>query len=228
LLDFLKQGWKKGEGIGWSIGYSVPDGDDTSFVYEVLSRFGEAPDIETVLGFEDQDNFRTYRYEAHSSNSANIHALAALRQAGFQRSSGSVQKILNYLLGTRVSDSYWFDKWHLSPYYTTAHAIIAGAGFADELVRPAVEWILSTQRPNGSWGHQFPSAEETAYCLQALQVWLQHGGGVPKEAARAAANWLQDNREPPYPPLWIGKGLYTPELVVRSAILSALLISQRG
>jgi hypothetical protein len=28
--------------------------------------------------------------------------------------------------------------------------------------------------------------------------------------------------DPPYPPLWIGKSLYSPGLVVRSAILSAL------
>jgi halimadienyl-diphosphate synthase len=228
LLERLKLGWKIGEGIGLSIGYSVPDGDDTSFVYEVLSRFGEPPDIQTVLAFEEKENFRTYQFEATSSNSINIHALGALRQAGFDLSSSPVQKILSYLMRTRVENAYWFDKWNLSPYYTTAHAIIAGAGFADEIMRPAVEWILRTQNPNGAWGYHFPSAEETAYCIQALEIWRQHGGRVTKDVITRAANWLQEHSEPPYRPLWIGKGLYAPELVVRSAILSALLIAQTG
>src|SRR5258707_3000423 len=110
-----------------------------------------------------------------------------------------MQKIINYLMDTRVKDAYWFDKWHLSPYYTTAHAIIACAGFAGEIVQPAVKWILETQNSNGSWGCQFPSAEETAYCIQALEIWRQCGGNVPKEVTKKAVSWLQHHSEPPYP-----------------------------
>jgi hypothetical protein len=32
----------------------------------------------------------------------------------------------------------------------------------------------------------------------------------------------------PYPWLWIGKSLYCPELVVESAILSALMLVEQG
>jgi halimadienyl-diphosphate synthase len=228
VLDFLKQSWKSERGVGLSTGYSVPDGDDTAFVYEVLSRFGEPPDIETVLTFEEKENFRTYHLEANSSSSVNIHALGALRQAGFDRSAPSVQKILEYLAKRRIRGAYWYDKWNLSPYYTTAHAIIACAGFADQVAQPAVQWMLETQNSTGSWGFQFPNAEETAYCIQALSVWRRYGGDVPPSAIKRAAAWLRLNSAPPHRPLWIGKGLYTPELVVRSTILSALLIAEKG
>ncbi len=81
MIEFLKRGWRSGKGIGLSNGYSIPDGDDTSFVYDLLARFGEPSDIETVLTFEENDHFRTYHLEANSSNSVNIHALGALRKA---------------------------------------------------------------------------------------------------------------------------------------------------
>ncbi len=226
LIEFLKQGWNPNKGIGLSVGYSIPDCDDTSVVYEVLSRFGEPMDINTVLAFEENEHFRTYYLEANSSNSVNIHALGALRQAGMNSASPSVQKVLSFLKKKQISNAYWFDKWNLSAYYTTSHAIIASAGFANELVAPSVEWIISTQREDGSWGWQFPTAEETAYCLQALIMWLHQGGKVPKTTLQKAVMWLADHMEPPYPPLWIGKGLYTPELVVRSAILSALFLAE--
>jgi hypothetical protein len=46
---------------------------------------------------------------------------------------------------------------------------------------------------------------------------------------RRGAAWLAEHAEPPYPPLWIGKCLYCPVLVVRSAVLSALmLVAQEG
>lgn len=228
LLNSLRQGWKSDRGIGFSVGYSVPDADNTSFTYEVLSRFGDPPDIETVLAFEEDGNFRTYRYESHSSPSVNIHALGALRQAGFDNTSSTIQKILVYLKKTRIQNAFWFDKWNLSPYYTTAHAIIACAGFANELIRSSVEWMLQTQNSDGSWGFQFPTAEETAYCIQALEVWRRRGGDVPRMIVQKAYKWLKENGQPPYPPLWIGKGLYVPDLVVRSAILSAFLIVEEG
>lgn len=228
LIDFLKRGWRSDKGIGLSMGYSIPDGDDTSIVFEVLSRFGESPDISAVLSFEESDHFRTYHYEANSSNSVNIHALGALRYANLGFDSKPVQKILNYLYKSRVMDCYWFDKWNLSPYYTTAHAIVACAGFANKLIESSIEWIVNTQKKEGGWGYQFPTAEETAYCLQALLIWQKHGGKLPKKITKNAVEWLKDYFSPPYPPLWIGKGLYTPEIVVRSSILSAILLSENG
>lgn len=227
-VDSLSQSWNEHKGAGFSSEYSVNDSDDTALVFDTLSRYGVTKEIDKFLGYEEEEWFRCYDLENAPSLSANIHVLGALRQAGFKKDDPSVAKILGFLQKTRSDQGCWRDKWHLSPYYTTAHAIIACAGFADEIAQPSVDWILQTQKLDGSWGSQFPSAEETAYCIQALQIWRQHGGRVDNEAIRRGAAWLQGNSEPPYPPLWIGKGLYAPDLVVRSAILSALLIAGKG
>ena len=39
--------------------------------------------------------------------------------------------------------------------------------------------------------------------------------------------WLLAHAQPPYPPLWIGKCLYGPQNVVRSAILNALTLLEQ-
>jgi halimadienyl-diphosphate synthase len=228
LVKYLKQGWEKGKGIGLSVDYCIPDGDDTTIAFEALTRLGCHPDVEAVLSFEENQNFRTYHYEADISVSVNIHALGALRQAGFAPTSFNIQKILAFLKKTKVGDTYWLDKWHLSPYYTTSHAIVASAGYANDLIEKSIEWIISSQNPDGSWGYGIPTAEETAYCLQSLCIWKRRGGTVPRRTLQNARSWLSEHIEPPYPYLWIGKGLYTVELVVRSAIYSALLLAQES
>jgi halimadienyl-diphosphate synthase len=228
LTGELNAAWKPGVGIGLSTGYSIPDGDDTSLVFEVLHRFGYDPDIEALLAFEEGEHFRTYHLEANSSNSVNIHMLGALRQANFEYEANPVQKTINHLQHSLIENTHWFDKWHLSPYYATAHAIIACAGYANALVENSINWIISTQRSDGSWGCQTPTAEETAYCIQAIQVWRQNGGKISKDVINRARSWLERNIEPPFPPLWIGKGLYSPEIVVQSAILSALHMAREG
>jgi halimadienyl-diphosphate synthase len=225
----LENSWITGKGMGLSVDYSVPDGDDTIFGFEVLSRVGCPPDIGAVLSFEEKEYFRCYHYEANSSTSVNIHALGALRQAGYSISDPIVQKVINYLRNTSVDGAYWFDKWHLSPYYTTAHAVISGIGYSNDFVKKSIEWIIQTRQPDGAWGwQQSPTAEETAYCIQALCIWKRHGGKVPRSIIQIAAEWLGERADPPYLPLWIGKGLFSAENIVRSAILSALKLAQES
>lgn len=221
-LDFLEAAWRPGQGIGFAAGYTPTDGDDTGLVYEVLARFGRPVDLAAVLSYEEGDHFRCYAIESNPSMSANIHVLGALRQAGLAVEHPSVTKTLEFLFRTQTLQLFWFDKWHTSPYYPTAHAVIACAGYVSWLVDDAVYWILETQNPDGSWGYYMPTAEETAYCLQALSIWKQHGGRIPGDALKKGADWLADHAHPPYSSLWIGKCLYCPELVVRSAIVSAL------
>jgi halimadienyl-diphosphate synthase len=229
-LQYLETCWKPGHGVGLSASYSIPDGDDTAIVFELLSRAGQKVDIEAVLSFEEADHFRTYHLELDTSSSVNIHILGALRQAGRTVDDPSVQKALGHLRKRKLDMGCWSDKWHLSPFYTTAHAVIACAGFADELVESSVRWILTNQEENGSWGQQFPTAEETAYCIQALRVWSRHKGSSPliEKAIWQAADWLNEHNDSPHPPLWIGKGLYCPEMVVRSVIISALKMAQES
>ena len=223
-LDFLETAWEPGQGIGFAAGYTPNDGDDTGLVYEVLTHFSRLADLEGILRYEEDDHFRCYTLEVNPSISANIHVLGALRQAGLGVQHPSVQKVLRFLRRRQTLQLFWFDKWHISPYYPTAHAVIACAGYDNDLVDDAACWIMGTQNPDGSWGYYMPTAEETACCLQALVVWKRNGGQVPGDTLKRGAAWLADHAEPPYPPLWIGKCLYCPVLVVRSAILSALML----
>ncbi len=232
-VEELKRSWNHhpqgsaATGVAAVGGLSLPDGDTTSMAYSALTHFGVPTGLESVLHYEESEHFRCFGLEVNPSISANAHILAALRLAGFEVGHSSVQKILRFLKQAQTGRSFWFDKWHLSPYYGTCHAIIASAGYADDLVTNAVEWIVNTQNEDGSWGFYAPSAEETAYCLQALAIWKRQGRNdeeVSTGILKQGAIWLEEHMDDPYPWLWIGKSLYCPELVVESAILSALML----
>jgi len=224
-LDYLAAAWQPERGVSFSVYYPPKDADNTSVAFSTLTRFGQPVDLAGVLNFEDEDRFRCYDLETHPSVSVNIHVVDALRQAGLESTHPSVQKALCFLHRSQVDQTIWFDKWHVSPYYATSHAIIACAGYADDLIRNSVDWILRTQNSDGSWGYYMPTAEESAYCLQALIVLSRNGYSVPKDVVYRGTVWLADHWTMRYPPLWIVKSLYCPELVVRSAILSALLLT---
>jgi halimadienyl-diphosphate synthase len=223
-LDVMQSWWEPGRGISACAGLTLAESDTTSMVFKVLRRFGRPADLDAVMHYEEKSHFRCFALEANPSLSANIHVLDALREAGLGAQHPAVQKVIDFLRRTQTLRMFWFDKWHASPYYPTAHAIIACMGLEDDLVSDPIYWLLTTQTPEGSWGYYMPTAEETAYCLQALVAWKRQGGQVPDHVLRSGAAWLADHAEPPYPPLWIGKCLYSPDLVVRSAILSALAL----
>jgi halimadienyl-diphosphate synthase len=227
LLDMLANAWQPNRGIGFATEYSVKDSDMTSMVFDTLLQYGYKKDIESILGYEEQDYFRCYPLEANPSISANIHVLGALRRAGYKSDHPSIQKIIRFLKQKKSTNSFWIDKWQSSPYYTTSHAIIACAGYADDLVQDSVEWIISSQRAEGAWGNYFPTAEETAYAIQALWVWNQNSSKIPASIIRKGIEWLEDHLDGPYPPLWIGKCLYSPNLVVHSTVVSAFTLGKQ-
>ena len=227
-LDFLEQNWLPSEGVGFSAEYAAKDGDETGLVFDVLARYGRQVDIAALDSYEESEYFRCFSLEANPSISGNIHILGAYHQAGYAVDHPSVQKIIKFLRQRQFLHSFWMDKWHLSPYYPTAHGIIVAGHYDYDLFKSAVDWILNTQNRDGSWGYYMPTAEETAYCLQALNAWRRNGFDVPKDILLKGRNWLLMHRDTPYPPLWIGKCLYTPVLVVKSAILCALLMISRS
>lgn len=221
-LNFLSQSWDRLKGAGFCSEYSVNDSDVSAMAFDTLSRYGVTKSLDVVLGYEEENWFRCYDLENDPSISANVHILNALRQAGYKRNHPSVIKILNLLQGISSSEGYWKDKWHISPYYTTAHAIIACASYANEVATDAVNWIMNTQNPDGSWGAFSSSREETAYALQALWLWDQTVQHVPKKHLRDGKKWLEDHQEHDTNSLWVGKCLYNPILVVDSAVATAL------
>jgi halimadienyl-diphosphate synthase len=224
-VDLLRRAWEPGHGIGTASVCTIKDGDDTSMVFEVLSTYGVPVDIEAVMHYEEPTHFRCFSFEANPSISTNIHVLGALKTSGLPGSDPRVRKVLAFLKQNLKDSAFLYDKWHASPYYATAHMLIACVAYDQELCTNACRWILKEQRSDGAWGcHGQPTAEETAYCIQALAIWQQHGGDLPEGRLELAANWLKKHLHDACPPLWIGKALYTPHLVVRAAILSALAL----
>ncbi len=222
-LEFLQDAWMPGKGVGFAASYAPTDSDVTSLAYEVLSLYGRPIQFDFSY-YEQEQYFRCFQVESNPSVSANVHVLGALRRSGLPANAPQVQKVLSFLQRRLMLDMLWFDKWHASPYYPTTHAVIACAGYADSFALNAVHWILETQNVDGSWGYYGPTAEETAYCLQALLLWRRSGKMISKQVLQRGLRWLAEHRFDPYPPLWIGKCLYVPVLVVRSAILSALML----
>lgn len=227
-LDYLEKNWRSDDGLAFSKDFTPADSDDSALGFEILSKFGRSPKLDAVLNYEEEKWFRCFQHERNPSIDANIHVLGALKEAGYEKDHPSVKKIIRFIHSMRRPEGCWLDKWNVSPYYTTAHVIHFAQGYDDELCQNVAEWMLSEQQASGAWGsYGFQTAEETAYCLQALKIWQMYTGKVPKDRLEKAKLWLSRNCEPPYPHLWIDKSLYSPELLVKSSIISALHLAER-
>ncbi|MCA9921072.1 MAG: hypothetical protein KC421_01805 [Anaerolineales bacterium] len=224
-LDHLEYAWTPGVGAGTAVNWTLKDGDGTSMVYEVLKKNGRVVDLDGVHHYENETHFRCFQFESNPSISTNIHAFGALRQSGLPINHPTVQKVRSFLKANQTPDGYWIDKWHASPYYPTSHIIIACAGYDDALVERAIKWLLDTQKTDGSWGYYTSTAEETAYSLQALSIWKQAGYYVSPIVFEQGLEWLIRHQTQQYPPLWIGKCLYSPTLVIQSSVISALILA---
>jgi len=226
-IEFLDREWQPSKGVSYAAGIETKDADDSAITLDVLRKFGITKDAEALFSFEEPNHFRCFDLEADPSISNNIHVMSALRHFGFDYAHPTIQKIARFLEGNRKPEGYWIDKWHLSPYYPTCHAIIGCAGYASSFVADAVAWVIGHQHESGGWGYyKAPTPEETAYCLQALAIWNQTGGSVDKAILARGRDWLTEHQHDPTPSLWIGKCLYCPEYVIQSAILSALVLAE--
>jgi halimadienyl-diphosphate synthase len=225
LLDFLYEVWDPEHGLTYSSRYGVTDLDDTAEVFIVLRWGGYDVSADVFTYYEEDDGFRCFNGEANRSLSANIRLLSALQwHADHPRFEEWSLKIAAMLHSHDRNGYYWFDKWHISPYYPTTYAIPSLHLLQDAMLDKRIHWILRTQRDDGGWGfYDISTAEETAYCLKALIYAHLHIKPVDPLVLRRAAAFLE-NTSPADEPLalWIGKGLYTPYKVVQSAILMAL------
>jgi halimadienyl-diphosphate synthase len=229
------------EGASFSRFPGVPgDSDDTGMVLAALNLCGIPTPVDSLLRFERGGSFVGYESERGAALSANAHVLAALLslpQAQQQGMEPRIRKLVDFLDSTRSPEGYWVDKWHASPYYGTVCSLKALAPWGEErlgeVVAPAIEWLLGTQRQrDGGWGvGAVGTDEETAYAMQALQclppALRTRWGHQIDEALQAGAAWLARpeglvaNPEALQPRLWLGKELYAPRRVVAAIILSA-------
>ena len=225
FIEFLNQMWTD-KGVGFSATL-VPDADDTSLGFLVLHKLGRVLDPSFLEIYEVGDHFQCFPLERNISLDIHIHIVDALKDAAdFPRRDDMLMKALN-ILGRDLTTDYVVDKWHISPYYSTSHAIIALTGLADNIIKKQINWLLKTQRPNGSWTF-YPTSpkaavEETAYALMALMTVSEKRGTIPLEAIDRGFRYLEKHYTSPedLPALWIHKSLYNPYHIVESVILSA-------
>ncbi len=220
-------------GIGMDSTFGIPDGDTTSVCCRVLLSAGYDVDPLILAQFEDKKRhvFRTWDYERNVSVSTNVHALEALNLMPDYPDRHQVQEqIITMLLDNHEYHMYWVDKWHASPYYTTTHVLVAllrEAPYVAHACRHTVDWIMHTQREDGSWGFfESGTPEETAYALTAL-LHCNRYEPVDPDALHRGADYLahaHQETDSAYPEFWIAKCLFAPYDVIRSAILAALIL----
>ncbi|GAA4191873.1 hypothetical protein GCM10022252_32340 [Streptosporangium oxazolinicum] len=223
---------------GVATGPGLPaDADTTSVALYALALLGEPREPEGLWPFELETHFCTWRGEEGMSPTTNAHVLDAfgeyLRRCGGEpRHAAVVAKLAAWLRDRQEVDGSWTDRWHVSPYYATACCAIAlrefGGGESAGAVGGAVDWVLGTQREDGSWGRWESTAEETAYALQTLLLTGAARDGRWREAVERGYRHLLAARDGRAPSLWVDKDLYLPVAIVRAAVLGALHLARRA
>lgn len=211
-------------GIGCSTVSPLSDADDTAIVYKILSHMGYPVDFSVFDTYEQEEYFLTYHFEMDPSVSTNIHVLdLVISCPDFPQREDILEKLLHFLKKSMV-DNHWVDKWHISPYYPTCHAILSLSQIDPTLADQAIHWIIDSQNPDGTWGLQGGSYEETALALQALFSYnrIEH---VDLQCTKQPLGYITSMHPAGVlEPLWIGKVLYCPLRVVQSSLLSAELM----
>ncbi|HEV2012725.1 MAG TPA: prenyltransferase/squalene oxidase repeat-containing protein [Candidatus Dormibacteraeota bacterium] len=229
LVRYLAQALTD-DGVGVSREGLRADADDTALTLSVLHRYGYPISAGPLRPFEGINFFFTFPLERDASVTTNAHVLEVLHAvAPFPRQHVIQQKVLKYLRDARVDGDHWVDKWHGSPFYATAHAVFALTAPAPDACLPAYNWLRNSQREDGSWGwFSGGTPEETAYAVQALMLApAEFRAGMREQLGRAAA-YLNETEGEPVIPMWVGKTLYGPTQVVRSAVLSARILLARS
>ncbi|MBX3061564.1 MAG: prenyltransferase/squalene oxidase repeat-containing protein [Anaerolineae bacterium] len=221
--------WSPEKGIATSSFFTPHDVDNTIACYNILRWAGYPVSADVLYYFEGEEFFDCYPGETHHSPSAHLRIMWMLRQNGTDHPNYDkwLSKLSKALLNFNDNGTFWWDKWHISPYYTNALALIALAGLDEELetlARLRLTWIEKTQNDDGGWGYYGDSTpEETAFCLEGLLWWDQHVERLAPQIIRAAGQYLSNHlADQSYAPMWISKCLYTPHYIVKSSIVSAL------
>ncbi|WKK26879.1 hypothetical protein QZH56_15535 [Streptomyces olivoreticuli] len=209
-------------------GNDLVDADDTAMVVTVLRMLGctYKPLQHTLLAFEDEHHFRAFAFERHPAISANGCVLEALTPDR-EHFTPQINKCKDFLLSARHEEAWWSDKWHLSPYYATARVVPGLSQAAPQALSGTWHWLLDTQHTDGSWGTGPGHPEETAWAVLALDSLAPHFGPVPDSTQQRAHQSLAtalDKED--HAALWVGKALYSPPAMVKSAVLAAYALTR--
>ncbi|MDQ6885569.1 MAG: hypothetical protein M3077_15240 [Candidatus Dormibacteraeota bacterium] len=217
------------DGVGVASEGLRPDSDDTALTLSVLHRYGYPISMGPLRPFEGINFFFTFPLERDASVTANAHVLEVLRAcAPFPRQQVIEQKVVKFLRDSRLDQDHWIDKWHISPFYATAHAVFALSEAAPDVCLAAYTWFKNSQRADGSWGwFTQGTPEETAYAVQALLAAPAAIRADFEANLRQAEQYLNETEGELVIPMWVGKTLYAPDVVIRSAVLSARILLAR-
>lgn len=90
-----------------------------------------------------------------------------LTQFGRERFAGAIERGLGFLKREQEPAGCWFGRWGTNYVYGTWSVLTAlepaGISPDDPMVRRAVHWLKSVQRPDGGWGESQYSYYETGY-----------------------------------------------------------------
>jgi halimadienyl-diphosphate synthase len=229
ICDYLLS-WMRPSGYGWSAELPIHDVDDTAMVLKVLHDMNYPIDIGIVEKYNKGNYYATYNCEIGCSTSINIHVLDLIRSClTFPNRNEMIEKLTCFLKKEMQTSGYWMDKWHISPYYPTSHAVFALCDIDQSLVEKAISWILKSQNENGMWGENGGTLEETAYAIQALIYYHQKVSHIDISGVLRALphiNYAILTPSNTFPGLWIGKVQYAPVNVVWSTISSAKVMLQ--
>jgi hypothetical protein len=205
-----------------------PDCDDTAVVLTALDRYGRHHSPDYLLAYRNGGHFRCFPTERTPSTSTNAHALETLLRghpADRPRLEPVAASTTAWLLDAQHADGCWWDKWHASPYYATVCCAQALAlrrdRSAQRAIARAADFVLATQRDDGSWGRWGGTVEETAYAIQIL-ICAPLDQTASAAIAAGAAFLHAAPEHGPHRPLWHAKDLYAPGRVIRAARLAAL------
>jgi halimadienyl-diphosphate synthase len=217
-------------GVGCSTASPMADADDTAVVLKVLHDMGHPVDMGVLDEYDTGEYYLTFNFELDPSISTNIHVLDFVKScSGFPRREEVVEKLVQFLRREVYPGGFWVDKWHISPYYPTSHAVIALCDIDLSLAEKAVSWILNTQNENGMWGENDGTLEETAYCVQALMYYHRHAEHIDTERMSKAVSALNcASLSTSLTDLWVGKVLYSPVRVLWSSVASAQFMERAG
>jgi len=218
-------------GVGMSSGFPVPDLDDTIMGCRALYEMHYPVDFSIIDAYDVGDYFATYPFEVGASVSTNIHVLDFVKNCSeFPNREEVIERLVRFIRREIHPGGYWTDKWHVSPYYTTGHAVLALCNVDLALVETAISWILESQNENGTWGEKGGTLEETALAVQALMYYHRHIERIDTEIVSNAISVLDYGgstlASAKLPDMWICKVLYNPVRIVWSAITSARFMAK--
>ncbi|MEV0742869.1 prenyltransferase/squalene oxidase repeat-containing protein [Streptomyces sp. NPDC050549] len=221
--------------VAFSPSFPAPDSDNSSMSLVLLHGFAPAYDsskqLHGLLAFENPTNFADYPYARQTSLTPNARVLQALLKQP-DRYRPQIDKVLQYVLGEQHADGKWCDYWNVSPHYGTAHVAFSlttpglSRSIIAEPLNKAYQWLMRSQHRSGVWGFGDGTPEETAYAVLTLDAMADAGMPVDHRVWNNAAVYLREHLDDPsHPSLWIGKALYSPNLIVRSGWLAAYAIA---